>query len=299
MLKRIAEQTEISVTSTERSLSALMRFLLNESVYAVSAGSISSFVPSRRWIYLCDTSGRECCFALDGKLEVPSDEVFKEVLSFVERRLEMLPKDVSCLELLRKPAKIFDCEGKYQLLIPEKHCECAGEIFYAETEAGVLGDLKCLSEEFSHELFLAKKLYASLGLRLSRFLCESLQTGDSMSVLPELSLAVPGGQSYRCRIEGETASDPLFLEVLENMNSGEDMESQIYAELNLGQIELSMGDILKLRPGSTISFEKPKVISAALQFGDAAWALVDVRIGNDSIELSVREILPEAEKQVA
>jgi|GEM_PF-4035423 len=67
-------------------------------------------------------------------------------------------------------------------------------------------------------------------------------------------------------------------------------ESKFPATLNIGTVELSLDDLLMLRPGMTISFEKPTHFQATVEVGGQPWAMAAVHIGESEVELKVETV---------
>ena len=61
-------------------------------------------------------------------------------------------------------------------------------------------------------------------------------------------------------------------------------------ELNLGGIELTVDQITRLRPGTSIEFQMPKATEAILRLNGRDWALVAVQFAGDRMNLEVQEL---------
>lgn len=70
------------------------------------------------------------------------------------------------------------------------------------------------------------------------------------------------------------------------------LAGNIPVNINIGAIELSLADVLSLRPGSMIRFERPRVLEATIKIGDRAWADVELEIESHSISVKVMNIVP-------
>ena len=79
------------------------------------------------------------------------------------------------------------------------------------------------------------------------------------------------------------------------MNEAENIElisNRIPVSIDLGAIELGLGDLLSLRPGMIIAFKKPEIFEGVLRIGSNAWADVQVQIGTEEVILTIKEIIP-------
>jgi flagellar motor switch/type III secretory pathway protein FliN len=68
------------------------------------------------------------------------------------------------------------------------------------------------------------------------------------------------------------------------------MALPLRATLDLGEVELSLDELLALRPGSTVSFARPALLQGAIRVQGGLWALVDIECKEDEISLRVREL---------
>ena len=75
------------------------------------------------------------------------------------------------------------------------------------------------------------------------------------------------------------------------------MESEICSTtLSLGSLELSLQDVLRLRPGSIISLPLPDILEGVLQFAGNDWARVHMKMVEGCIEITVVTVGPVSEK---
>ena len=63
----------------------------------------------------------------------------------------------------------------------------------------------------------------------------------------------------------------------------------IPVSLELGQVELSLAEVLKLRPGAVIEFEKPAQFAATLKIGTSVLGRAAVSVDNSLIRLQILE----------
>lgn len=77
------------------------------------------------------------------------------------------------------------------------------------------------------------------------------------------------------------------------MEEGQKMmeEDEIEVSLNLGKLELGLPDLLRLREGMQIEFEKPQVFEGSLQIEGVDWARVEISLGESQINLDIKEIM--------
>lgn len=61
--------------------------------------------------------------------------------------------------------------------------------------------------------------------------------------------------------------------------------------IELGQMELSLGELLNLRGGSEIELERPADLKVILKIGNNSWAECGLKIEGDRLLLDVREII--------
>lgn len=75
----------------------------------------------------------------------------------------------------------------------------------------------------------------------------------------------------------------------ENMNKH---CAEVFPTLDLGSLEMSLGDFIKLRSGSTLRFKKPEIFEGELCIGGTNWARVQIDIQSEEIKLKVLELGP-------
>lgn len=67
-------------------------------------------------------------------------------------------------------------------------------------------------------------------------------------------------------------------------------EVKFPAVLNIGAVGLSMEELLMLRPGMTISFDRPAVFKAALEVGGIKWVLASLEIAEKEAVLKIEKV---------
>ena len=74
----------------------------------------------------------------------------------------------------------------------------------------------------------------------------------------------------------------------------EELETKINSALdmsvNLGSLGLTLGQILALRPGTTIEFSKPDYFEVLLKLGDVNWLEGEMYLGGESVRVNVTKI---------
>ena len=60
--------------------------------------------------------------------------------------------------------------------------------------------------------------------------------------------------------------------------------------LDLGQLQLSLTELLGLRPGNFLRFEKPACFQGVLRLNGHAWATVNIEIGKEDLSINVVEL---------
>jgi len=153
----------------------------------------------------------------------------------------------------------------------------------------------------SYEAPLESLLYQSqakisLCARISRSSFESEQLLEIGSFYLESRGLFPPGRFYgNIKISEELMSFDVLDEqaiVSEEIPSEEEGEcKQLDIALELGQLTLKIEDLLTLRPGAKISFERPLPFKAVLKVADSQWAHVDVEFAQTGVELTVEKIV--------
>ena len=64
----------------------------------------------------------------------------------------------------------------------------------------------------------------------------------------------------------------------------------IRVTLDLGEIELSARELITLREGSVITFEKPNVVEGMLRIAGRPWAKVNIEVQRDTLTVRVTEL---------
>ena len=84
------------------------------------------------------------------------------------------------------------------------------------------------------------------------------------------------------------------------MNEQDNYPDNLSVSMDLGEIELTVEELLSLRPGSKVSFVRPQTLSGCLRLSGGEWAYVDIALSESSMELTVRElaILPPKKDQI-
>lgn len=65
----------------------------------------------------------------------------------------------------------------------------------------------------------------------------------------------------------------------------------VQVEISLGGIELQLDELLALRPGASIKFERPEEFEAVLRVAGQTWAEAQVAIQNDGVEVRVGKLI--------
>ena len=70
-----------------------------------------------------------------------------------------------------------------------------------------------------------------------------------------------------------------------------DESRNMATSLSLGTIEMPLADLLSLREGSLIEFERPEKVEGVLQVMGSAWAVVQVSFGDERVLVEVKELV--------
>jgi len=106
------------------------------------------------------------------------------------------------------------------------------------------------------------------------------------------------GREFVCGVE--IKGKMLVCKIMEESMSDKANEKQgLAVELSLGAIELALEDLLDLRPGMVIEFEKPEVFEASLMVAGSEWADAVVELDAQRMSLRITKILHSTAKHVA
>ena len=71
-----------------------------------------------------------------------------------------------------------------------------------------------------------------------------------------------------------------------------ELDKKLDCGLYLGELEMSISDLLDLRPGARIEFERPKNFQAIFQAAGGDWAKAEVTLTENGVCLEIKELLP-------
>ncbi len=100
--------------------------------------------------------------------------------------------------------------------------------------------------------------------------------------------SVPLQRSFRGRLASQGRNIQLFVEK-EGVGMEDKLEEKLPVTLSLGEIELTLDELLRLRPGMCLEFERPEKFEAMLLVGGVPWTPALVHIQDREVVLEMLE----------
>ena len=270
-------------------LSDLLSQVFEQPLLAIISGRQSRFQATRSWFYLLDDAKFELALDLSGLCGIKTEiAYFMEIVRLAALFRNHFARDeLVMIRSFSQATPLF--EQQFLVIDKDNPQEPLGEVYCA---APMLDEI-IRDYDTSREASALLKHQVKLELLLLYEDITKCRQGSEISVparSTHLYLSVMGALaecfypvSYNCWGQG------IVLSVEESIMD-EIKKSSFPCQLSLGEIGLSMDDVLDLRPGSVVEFKKPENWQGSLQIGSSEWARVAIDIRNDQLVLTVEEV---------
>ena len=113
----------------------------------------------------------------------------------------------------------------------------------------------------------------------------ALSGSHTLSLPGRMAFLEVAGSVYPCSLRADRSGRCVGV-MEEGVMSGDDIQ----VTLDLGSIELPLADLVRLRPGMTVEFERPAAFEGTIQVAGTPWATVQIGIGADGVSLLVERV---------
>lgn len=269
-------------------LSDLLSEIFNRRLVAIVSKKISPFQPSRNWFYLLDNSNYEIALDLSPFYATTTQAAFFiELVNLADSlKANFAPNELKVISNFSQASPLHE----QTLLIVEKSQQVKplGQIHFATPF------LEQLIENYDTSSEASGLLDRNVNVELTLLHPKPIKCHQHESVNLELSGArlllsnpISGLQLFFSFYN--KSNQKYFIILLENSIMNECKEA-FPCCLSLGEIGISMNDLLNLRPGSTITFTKPDNWQGTLQLGNTEWAQVSIQLEEEQLRLTVEDV---------
>ncbi len=258
--------------------SILCSKVLNRQISALYRGNEC---PSRdnRWIFLQTSSGNLLAFNIAGQFLKTELDYFRFLvrLSYMSREV-MGDPDITPLDCgFGWPASGVERYSLYEYReqIPYPLCDVLLAI-----EEDPFSDVKEYTDELAKDLAIASL----------EIFCKSKELPPDCSdscMRTTMFIKSPCGAIYVFNIKSQSSN--TFLGIIEEVSMA-DIEKTFPISVYLGNMELNLSELLKLRTGSELSLAIPQTLKGTLNLGKGELAKVDIKFEANELFLTINEV---------
>ncbi|NMC64256.1 MAG: hypothetical protein GYA55_13920 [SAR324 cluster bacterium] len=269
---------------SEEVASVLLQSIMGAKVLAIHNGAPDVF-SMRQSSFICGIEGNGSLY-LKGASLPPTREMKRRMMDLPQmliRLHEAKPRDLS------SPVTQEDFLCFFQN-VERKTWDRLGICTIAASPHCNLRRLARISGGVSGSMLQIMRIKAKILLPLNEEQKKSLSQGNEVQINSQhAGYALQHGNSKVIGFLLSRGESFCFIVCGEKCDMNEN-DLRLQASLNLGSLEMSLNDFMRLRKGAILKFKKPENFAAVLSLEANDWAKVDVQVEDEEIKLVVKEI---------